>query len=298
MIVADDRPVVVGVDGSTSALEATRWAARDAIRLNVPLRLVHAFTVGGLDYPSRPLSLFQLREQGELRLRVATVAATQAAPGILIETALRQGDRRVVLLDESRRAMLVVLGSRGLSGVSRLIMGSVGLTLTVHATSPVIVVRAPARARGPVVVGVDGWPASAAAARFAFTEATRYGTGLTAVRTWRTMGDSIAVREEERGTLISQIAELAGEFPHVPVEHIMVLGRPGCTLLDYGQHARMIVVGTRGSTGFAGLLLGSTSQAVVHHGTCPVAVVRSDDSLDAAVDHAQLPATDAEATPH
>jgi nucleotide-binding universal stress UspA family protein len=300
MIVGVDRPVVVGVDGSTSALEATRWAARDAIRLKVPLRLVHAFTIGGLDYPGRQLSLAQLREQGELRLRVATVAAAQEAPGIMTETALRQGDPRVVLLDESRRAAVVVLGSRGLSGVSRLIMGSVGLTLAVHGTSPVIVVRGSARERGPVVVGVDGWPDCAAPVRFAFTEAARYGTTLTAVRTWRALGtaDPVAVHEEQRAALISQMAELAQEFPQVPVEHIVVRGRPGRTLLDYGQHARMIVVGTRGRTGFAGLLLGSTSQTVVQHGTCPVAVVRSERSADPLPSHTDLPATDAEPTPH
>jgi nucleotide-binding universal stress UspA family protein len=300
MIVREDRPVVVGVDGSTSALAATRWAARDALRLRVPLRLVHAFTVGGVDYLSRQLSVLQLRDHGELRLRVASVAATQAAPGLMIETAVRQGDRRVVLLDESKRATLVVLGSRGLGGVSRLIMGSVGLTLAVHGTSPVIVVRGPARERGPVVVGVDGWPSCAAAVRFAFTEAARHGTGLTAVRTWRALAtaDPIAVHEEERVALIRQLAEPAEDFPQVPVEHVVVRGRPGRTLLDYGKHARMIVVGTRGRTGFAGLLLGSTSQAVVQHGTCPVAVVRCEDPLDPAANAAHLPATDVEPTPH
>ncbi|WP_342781636.1 universal stress protein, partial [Amycolatopsis rhizosphaerae] len=270
-------PVVVGVDGSGSALEAARWAAREASRLAVPVRLVHSYS--GIGHPGR-LTHDQLREHGELRLRAACAAVRESAPGVTVEKVLREGDPRVVLLDESRRAALVVLGSRGLSGVSRLIMGSAGLTLAVHARCPVVVVRSPGYDRGPVVVGVDGWPACAAAVRFAFTEAARFGAGLTAVRTWHNPGVAgpMAVHEEERAQLIRQLSPLAREFPQVPVEHVVLRGRPGRTLLEFGRHARMLVVGTRGRTGFAGLLLGSTSQAVVQQGTCPVAVVRSEDS--------------------
>lgn len=273
-------PVVVGVDGSGSALEAARWAAREAVRLAVPVRLVHSYSGTGPGYPGRQLSHERLREQGELRLRAAAVAARESVPGVSVEKVLREGDARVVLLDESRRAALVVLGSRGLSGVSRLIMGSAGLTLAVHARCPVVVVRSPGYDRGPVVAGVDGWPACAAAVRFAFTEAARFGAGLTAVRTWRNPGPAgpMAVHEEERAQLIRQLSPLAHEFPRVPVEHVVLRGRPGRTLLEFGRHARMLVVGTRGHTGFAGLLLGSTSQALVQQGTCPVAVVRSEEA--------------------
>jgi len=280
-------PVVVGVDGSAAALEAVRWAARDAARRHIPVRLVHAYTPAGLDYPSQQRSITQMREQGGAWLHVAAIVAAEAAPTVPVDTTLREGDPRVVLLDESRRAAVVVLSSRGLHGVSRLLLGSAGLALAIHGRCPVVVVRGAIADGGPVVVGVDGWPASAAAVQFAFQQASLHGTRLTAVRTWDehtalrarlgigTAG-SMAVHDEERSTLIERVSGLATEFPDVPVDHIVVRGRPGRTLLEYGEHARLIVVGARGRSGFAGLLLGSTSQAVAQHGPCPVAIVRPE----------------------
>lgn len=274
--------VVAGADGSASALAAARWAARDAGRLGLPLRLVHAYSVGGADYPGHELSLIQRREQGAQCLHEAELAAGRAAPEAEVTTALREGDVRAVLLDESRRARQIVLGSQGAHSVSRLIMGSAGLTLAVHGQCPVVIVREQARDSGPVVVGVDGWPDCAAAARFAFLEAAAYGTGVTVVRAWHAPGaaDTTAVHEQERTTLIRQLSRLAGEFREVPVEYIVVRGRAGQTLLDYGSHARLIVVGTRGHSGFARLLVGSTSQTVARQSTSPVAVIRSGEVVD------------------
>ncbi|TNC19334.1 universal stress protein [Amycolatopsis alkalitolerans] len=275
-------PVVTGIDGSASALAAARWAARDARRLGAPLRLVHAYSVTGTGYSGRQLSTIQRREQGAARLHEAEIAAGWAAPGVAVTAALREGDVRAVLLDESRRARQVVLGATGAHSVSRLMMGSAGLTLAVHGDCPVVVVRDRARDNGPVVVGVDGWPDCAAAARFAFAEAAVHDTGVTVVRTWHAPGapDTEPVHEKERASLIRQVSPLAGEFPQVPVEYIVVRGQAGHTLLDYGEHARLIVVGTHGHSGFARLLLGSTARTVTRHGSAPVAVIRSDEVVD------------------
>ncbi|MFD8496060.1 universal stress protein [Amycolatopsis sp. NPDC059657] len=277
-------PVVVGVDGSPEARWAAKWAARDAVLHGRPLRLVHAYLIPAQAYPHvhRPATAFRatMRRAGGVLLRETERAVLAAEPAVEVETSLREGDTRVVLIDESRYAAAVVLGSRGLKGAGRLLLGSAGLAVAVHGHCPVVVVRADREDRGPVVVGVDGWPEAAAAVRFAFHEASSRGTGVTALRTWAGLrpagrGGSAAEHERERESLAEQVAGIAAEFPGVPVDCVVVRGKPGKTLLEYGEHARLIVVGSRGHGGLAGLLTGSTSQEVAADAQCPVAVVRT-----------------------
>ncbi len=102
------RPVVVGVDGSGSALDAVRWAARDAARLGVPVRLVHAYPRSDRDYPALSMNADQIRAElrawGADRLRAAEAVARETAPGVTVELRLHEGDPRVVLRRESEHA--------------------------------------------------------------------------------------------------------------------------------------------------------------------------------------------------
>ncbi|MEU0465207.1 universal stress protein [Amycolatopsis sp. NPDC006131] len=182
----------VGVDGSGSALDAVRWGARDAARLGVPLRLVHAYPRGERDYSALRLTAEQVRAElrawGADRRRTAEAVARDTAPGVRVEQRLREGDPRVVLRRESRRAAEVVLGHDGDGGASRLLFGSCGLALAVHGRRPVVVVRGRVTDAGSIVAGVDG---SVAAARYAMKMAALYGTSVTALRTWHApAGDS------------------------------------------------------------------------------------------------------------
>lgn len=280
VVMAGDGPIVVGVDGSAEARWAAKWAARDAALHGRPLRLVHAYVVPIEVYPHvrRHEEVFRarLRMAGGLLLHETERLVLNAVPDVEVELALREGDPRVVLLDEAKRAAAVVLGSRGLKGIGRLLLGSAGLAVAVHGRCPVVVVRAPHADRGPVLVGVDGWPDSEAAARYAFEEASLHGTGLTALRTWSEFGSggSVATQEQERRALAEELSGLVTEFPQVPVDYVVVRGKPGKTLLGFGESAQLIVVGSRGHGGFAGLLTGSTSQNVATGASCPVAVVR------------------------
>ena len=271
-------PIVAGVDGSGAALDAVRWAARDAARLGVPLRLVHACHHGdrtadafGLTAPDIGA---ELRARGAGHLRAAATVARVAEPGLRIESRLCEGDPRVVLRHEAQDAATVVLGHDGPGAFGGLAFGSCALALAVHGRCAVVVVRGRVTDQGDVVAGVDRGPESIAAARYAMQVAALFGTGVTALRTWTsTVGDSAVRHEAARRELIEQMAPLAAEFPTVPVEYVVLRGRPGRTLLEFGEHARLLVVGTHGSGAVAGLIFGSTSQSLALRAPCPVAVV-------------------------
>lgn len=283
------RPVVVGVDGSESALEAVRWAAREADRRRVPLRLVSAFvwTVGhhlgdpglGTEY------LTVLRQTARYELAVAAAAAADVLPHLAIEQEVVDGLPVPVLFAEASRAQLVVLGDRGLGGFTGLLAGSVAIALAAGAPCPVVVVRGstPAAPAGPVVVGIDGSPTSEAALAFAFEAADLRGVSLVAVHTWTdyqaesTIGavlEGEAIDGDERRLLAERLAGWSEKYPDVPVERLVTRYRPAATLIEQSGHAQLVVVGSRGRGGFAGLMLGSVSHALLHHAACPVAIVR------------------------
>ncbi|MGH4006689.1 MAG: universal stress protein [Pseudonocardiaceae bacterium] len=286
------RPVVVaGVDGSESALAAVRWAAREAARRRLPLRLVHAFDwpnirhIGdpglGVDY--HEVLLRVAREQ----VSAAAGAAAAAAPGVEVEQQVEVGFPIPVLEAESRHAQLLVLGNRGLGGVTSLLVGSVAVALAAHAACPVVVVRGAelvaASAQLPVLVGVDGTPRSEAAIAFAFDAADAYRAPLVALHTWwdvlldPTMDPLIdweAIEAAEQEVLAERLAGWKEKYPDVQVQRIVTRDRPAHQLLEQAQRAQLVVVGSRGRGAFSGLLLGSVSHALLHHAPCPVAVIR------------------------
>jgi nucleotide-binding universal stress UspA family protein len=287
------RPVVAGVDGSDAALAAVRWAAREAERQRLPLRLIQAFSwpnlrhLGEVDLGVDPheVLLGLAREE----LAAAADAAAAVAPGIEIEQQVETGYPIPVLEAESRRAHLLVLGNRGLGGVGSLLIGSVAVALASHAACPIVVVRGPELGTPseslPVVVGVDSTGNSEAAIAFAFDVADARRVPLIAVHTlWDLLADPVvdlvtdwdATEAKERELLGELLASYREKHPDVPVQRIVARDRPARQLLDQAQHAQLVVVGSRGRGAFSGLMLGSVSHALLHHAPCPVAVVRSD----------------------
>ena len=287
---ASQSPVVVGVDGSASATQAVRWAAREADRRRAPLVLVHVWTPVAVA-PRHAGSLRPyhdaLVEQGGQWLREATVAAREAAPDVITTTQLVSGSAAHHLIDRSDSAGLVVLGSRGLGGFAGLVVGSIAVAVATHGRCPVVVVRgadpdtAP-RQDGPVVVGVDGSPNSRAALDFAFEAAALRGAPLTAVHAWSDLPivtvwelttDWHLVQQNESEALGQWLAGGRALYPDVPVQQVVVRDDPAHILLEHAKTAQLVVVGSRGRGGFRGLLLGSTSQALIHHAASPVAVI-------------------------
>ncbi|MFC5992881.1 universal stress protein [Pseudonocardia hispaniensis] len=282
-------PVVVGVDGSEPALDAVRWAAREAAARRVPLRLVGAFVWTGTphigDLGLGESYLEGLWQAARAELEDAAEAARSVAPDVTIEQEVRAGYPVPVLADESERARMVAVGSRGLGGFTGLLVGSVAVGLATHASSPVVVVRGavPEASSAPVVVGVDGSPVSEAAVAFAFEAASWRRVPLVAVHTWSdmlldpTLGpllDWDAIEADERQVLAERLAGWSEKYPDVEVRRVVERDRPAKALVDRSGDAQLVVVGSRGRGGFAGALLGSVSQSLLRHARCPVAIVR------------------------
>ncbi|MHA6783097.1 universal stress protein [Pseudonocardia saturnea] len=288
------RTVVVGIDGSQSALEAARWAAGEASRRRLGLRLVHAFgwttelVIGHPDLGERRRDI--MLEHARQGLVAAEAAVAEHVPDVPVERELVVGYPIGVLVTESRRADLVVVGDRGLSRIGGLLLGSVAMALATHGACPVVVVRGPGQAvsaSAPVVVGIDGSPVSEAALAFAYEEAALRDAPLVAVHTWMDLVadpaiapllDWEAIEVDERVVLGERLAGWAEKYPDVPVRRVVTRDRPAHALLKEAVGAQLVVVGSRGRGGFAGLMLGSVGHALLHRSPCPVAVVRPEES--------------------
>ncbi|WP_404952755.1 universal stress protein [Streptomyces sp. 147326] len=286
--------VVVGVDGSASGLAAVEAAAREARWRGAGLRLVHAFIWPAMHVPLGPSPLGPpeggLRNMVERLLAEGEARAMTLAPEVHVSRAVVTGEPLTVLEAQSRTAELVVVGSRGMGGFVGLMVGSTAVHLAAHGRCPVLVVRGQGEGTGPIVVGVDGSSAAAGAVDFAFAEAALRGVDIVALHAWTTWNapmpppqdeampyanepQALKVRQE---ALMSEV--LAGHqerYPGVRVKREVVQGGTRETLIKASGTAQLLVVGARGRGGFAGLLLGSVSQALLHHAHCPVAVVRS-----------------------
>ncbi|WP_028927709.1 universal stress protein [Pseudonocardia acaciae] len=286
------RTIVVGVDGSDSALAAVRWAATEAARWRVPLWLVnacpwpeHHFGQVTLGLDARTVFVRLAREQ----LETAASVATEAAPGIEVAKQVIVSYPIPVLVAESKRARLVVIGDRGLGGVTGLLVGSVAVGVAARGACPVVVVRGePPVALDsplPVVVGVDGTERSEAALAFAFEAASARAVPLVAVHTWGqeridpifgALLDWDAIEDWQRQVLAERLAGWAEKYPDVTVRRVVSRDAPAHRLLAEAEHAQLVVVGSHGRGGLAGLVLGSVSHSLLHHAPCPVAVVRPD----------------------
>lgn len=278
------RPIVVGVDGSDSARDAALWAAAEAARRHVALRLVIAVHLPAPGYPGGAglTADFteELRADAGHQLTTLRSAIQAAQPGLEVGVRVRVGVATPELIEESSDALLMVLGSRGLGGFPGALVGSTAVALVAHGHCPVAVIR-PGTPDGPVVVGVDGSPASEAAVAVAFEEASLHGTDLVAVHTWQHYGsypadiDWDVVRQHEQERLAERLAGWQEKYPDVAVRRVVSPDRPVHCLLGQADGARLLVVGSRGRGGFTGMLVGSTSQALVYHAPCPLLVVRS-----------------------
>ncbi|MEU1602894.1 universal stress protein [Micromonospora matsumotoense] len=284
-------PVVVGVDGSRSALDAVRVAAREAADRHRPLRVVHAFIwpLFGIPLGPGPGAPPQagLRHEAERIVADGIAEARKVAPELVVTGWLSDGAPTPVLLRESRDAALLVLGTRGLGGFAGLLIGSTAVQVSARADCPVLVVRGEARADGPVLVGVDGSALSTEALGFAFAAAAQRDTGLLAVHAWLTPapigpGDVLplvydveALAAEEERVLAEALAGWSDRYPDVPVTRRLVPGAAARVLVEESAAAQLTVVGAHGRGALGGMLLGSVSHAVLHHAHSPLVIVRN-----------------------
>jgi nucleotide-binding universal stress UspA family protein len=233
-----------------------------------------------------------LETQGRQWLADADEAIRSAHPDLEIHTEPVTGSPVTELLQASADARLVALGSRGLGGFSGMLTGSTVVAMVARGRCPVVVVRGGGRENGPVVVGVDGSPANEPAVAAAFDEASSRGADLVAVHSWlsvsagtaHTLGQQLlsdfdGLEANERELLAERLAGWQEKYPDVAVRRVVARDHPVRCLLDHSADAQLLVIGSRGRGGFSGMLTGSTSQALIHHATCPLLVVQSPHAV-------------------
>jgi len=285
------RRIVVGTDGSAGAGRALDWAAARAARTDSVLEIHTAY---GSQY------VFVGRgevEEATTRLGQQAVARVrELAPSVVAKAFTHEAPPVESLVEASRDADLLVVGSRGLGGFTGLVLGSVGHKCALHAHCPVVVVRAPGGSAeilsgqtgwepggGRLVVGVDGLAPSLRALEWAFGEAEVTGARIVAISCWEwpnsfAWGMPVAAgfsMADDAATINEQALEpLRAAHPLVHAEPKVVHGHPAAALVKESAGARMVVVGSRGHGELVGSLLGSVSEHCVSHAQCPVLVMR------------------------
>ena len=286
--------IYVGFDGSTASRRAVSWALQEGELQHLPVCLVRAYEppaatlaygYGGM-LPDQYAQ--DLRDLEEKDLADAVSSARAEAPTVEVTSTLLMGGAASAILRSADDAALIVLGSRGLGGFRGLLLGSVGQQVSAHAKAPVVVVRGDSDrdVSQRVVVAIDGSPASQDAVGFAFEFASRHGLALHALHAWEfpvfdapgvTVPPTMALEEigdDEIRVTAEALAGWAEKFPDVRLTSEAVQGSAEQLVVDASANADLLVVGSRGRGGFTGLLLGSVSQAALHHAHCPVVVVR------------------------
>jgi len=284
--------IVVAVDGSPASNAAVCWAARDAAMRHVPLTVVHLVNAIVPMYPAIPLStgvaVWQ-EEQGRQVLEQSVKIAEDTIKterSIDIKSELRCAPPVPTLVAMSREAELLVVGSNGRGAVVRLLLGSVSSSVVRSAHCPVAVIRdedplMPHPQQAPVLLGIDGSPASELATAIAFDEASRRGVELTALHAWSDVDvfelpgmDWSAVKSEAERSLAERLAGWQERYPDVTVHRLVARDRPARQLIEKSESAQLVVVGSHGRGGLTGMVLGSVSNAVVHSVRMPVIVAR------------------------
>lgn len=293
--------VVVGLDGSRESQAAAAWAAHEAVLREVPLHLVHAWQpqpTASASFAGVSLSALHTDLRGwSARLLSETQAElTRRHPGLRVTTGQHAEQAVPVLLTAAEEADLLVLGSRGLHGVTGFLLGSVALTVVARSRRPVVLVRGgeraedederPADARD-VVIGLDLREPHEAVIAFAFEAAARRASGLRVVYGWNpplTHSDhgafTDAVEAELTGSMRGALHELLApweeKFPGVEVTTQAVIGKAGSHLVEASRDASLMVVGRTASHAPLGARIGPVAHAVLHHTATPVAVVPHD----------------------
>lgn len=287
--------VVVGVDGSNHSRAALEWAAAEAVRRGVELRIVHALgmplVVSAYD-PTRFRPTDEINEQATDVLKSAADRARELQPSVSVGTVTAMEEAPLALLRQSRRHDLIVIGTRGLGTIAAMFVGSVSIRVAAQAPCPVVVVPSDDQGRPAttkldrVVVGVDGSANANRALELATDLAAESNGELVLVNSWDVPYpyDPVAmtaagyqpqheVFEQQSDQLVTELVdEIVKPRADVDVSVVRTQSNPVDALLKAADGAGAIVVGSRGRGSVRGLLLGSVSQGVLHRAKIPVVV--------------------------
>ncbi len=276
-----DASVVIGIDGSESALRATRWAVAECCRLGARLELVSCVSASA-EAAGQDLN----RSVAAAALEAARAVAHDINADLPVTVELKTGWPVPVFAEMSTRAELIVLGSLGAHRFSDSLVGGTAIGVSTLSKCPVVVVRgasenSPLPEAGPVVVGIDGSPASGLNLGLAFQEASTRGARLRVVLAWTPDSPrselvaselpESAASDQER-FLSEALAGWQENFPDVHVERMVMRGAAVTELLRATEGAQLLVVGNHGHSAVEGLLAGATSRAMIYHATCPLLI--------------------------
>jgi len=290
--------VTVGVDESDEALGAVAWAARYADAANTGLRLVHAIApvewMFGAAVAFSPEGLgAKLSQHADEVLARATTTAREAAPGLSVQTQVLDGGAVAEALAQAAAdSLLLVIAAGSAGGGLREAMLGGHVTRTVLSSPvPVVVWRAPEATRTgpplPVAVGVDESEPAERAVRAAFAAAAVLRAPVQVAHMWET-GAAVGLgygegptdwplehvlKAEQEQQITALVAPVATDFPHVHQVEVRTDTTPIKGLTEVSGSAQLLVVGSRGRGRLAGAVLGSVSQALLHHARCPLLVV-------------------------
>lgn len=299
-----ERHIVAGVDGTAASLAAAHWAAREAQRRGVPLRLVHAWQLTPRPAASVPLGTTQAGWAAQT-LDGAVGSVRAAHPGLRVDGQLVKHHSTVAALTEAAGdAELVVLGSHGLGVFAGFVLGSVSQRVVARSPRPVVLVRAgqgltgehlpaadgvspeeiPETPYRDVVLGLDTSRPCDELIEFAFESARRREARLHAIHVFSAPseltedsrpdpvpGPELLAAQER--AVVATLRPWCAKFPGVPVVETVAEGRVSAEIVRAATGASLLVVGRRTRDGRPGNHIGPVTHAVLHHVGCPVAVV-------------------------
>lgn len=276
--------IIVGADGSDTASAAIEWAADDAARMGLPLRIVTAVNRWPNDIPKFPAPEWEdaVTESARQVLATAEALARARRPGIEVSTALVEGPPAPVLREQGPEATEIVIGTRGLGGFAGAVLGSVSVHVAGHTHCPVVVVRpGQTGGHGEITVGLDDSDACEPALAYAFEQARLRGSTLRALYAWQLpvyiyapeiVYDMDEFRVAQQRIAENRLAPWREKYPDVPLIEDVRRSHPVEALSNASATSDLLVVGSHGRGALGSLVLGSVSRGALYHAHCSVAV--------------------------